>query len=145
MEQENIAEKLARRFFTRDPFTLARSINRIVIEAPLVGVRGYYQQVKKNHILYVDSRLEGFERQFVCAHELGHSILHPHLNSIFLDSRTQFRKAKYEQEADRFALDLLIPDEQLAEFINMPAQNIAEMFGVNEDLIRQKVYQMKIN
>ncbi len=134
MAQENIADKLANQFYTRDPFVLAKALNRIVIETPLVGVRGYYQRIKKSHIIYIDSGLNEFERQFVCAHELGHSVLHPQLNAIFMDSCTHFKKAKYEIEADRFAIDLLIPCERYADYFCMSVPDIADALVICEDL-----------
>lgn len=143
MEKENIADRLARRFFTRDPFVLARELNRIVIEAPLIGIRGYYQRVMKSHIIYVHNSLNEFERQFVCAHELGHSVLHPHLNAIYMDSCTHFKKAKYEIEADRFAIDLLMPCERFADNFNMSAPDIAEALGICEDLANYCAIRMQ--
>ena len=144
MSQNSVADKLAKRFFTRDPFVLAEAMNRIVVEKPLNGIRGYYQHVKRCHIIYVSDRLHGFERQFVCAHELGHSILHANFNAMFFDSHTHFVKAKYETEADRFALDLVLPDDLFAEYMEMPVAYIANMFGVNEALIESRFIQLGI-
>lgn len=143
MKQSSIADKLAKRFFTRDPFVLADAMDRIVLERPLFDIRGYYQRIKKCHIIYISDRLRGFEKQFVCAHELGHSILHSDINAIFFDSCTHFVKEKYETEADRFALDLIMPDDRFAEYMEMSSYDVADALCVSEDLIRYRMIQMK--
>ena len=143
MNQSSIADKLAKRFFTRDPFVLARAMDRIVVERPLRGVRGYYQHMEKCHMIFVSDKLSGFERQFVCAHELGHSILHADINAIFFDGHTHFVKEKYETEADRFALDLIMPDDRFSEYMGMSSYDVADALCVSEGLIRSRMIQMK--
>jgi len=137
-----IADKLADRFFTRDPFALAVALDRVVFSVPLDGMRGFYQRYKRNHFIYVDSRLEGFQRQFVCAHELGHSLLHGGMNTVFLDSRTHFVHKKYETEADRFAIDLLLPADSFVDYRNMGVMDIANSLELPEDLIIYRLNQL---
>lgn len=45
-------------------------------------------------------------QRFICAHELGHLILHPIKNTLYSVS-------KIEVEANIFAVELLVPDESL--------------------------------
>ncbi|MGE7091255.1 ImmA/IrrE family metallo-endopeptidase [Lysinibacillus sp. NPDC048646] len=47
----------------------------------------------------------------MCAHELGHAILHPDENTAFLKKNTLFSTDKIEIEANTFAVELLLPDE----------------------------------
>ncbi len=58
MDTKPLATRLARYHGTRDPVRIARALDYI----------------------YVDNRLPGYERRWVCAHELGHSLLHQGLN-----------------------------------------------------------------
>ena len=44
----------------------------------------------------------------VCAHELGHAVLHTHANTPFLRKNTFFSVDKLEIEANTFAALLLI-------------------------------------
>ncbi|MBS6382501.1 MAG: ImmA/IrrE family metallo-endopeptidase [Veillonella dispar] len=53
---------------------------------------------------------------FVCANELGHTILHPNINTPFLRKHTLFSIDKIERQANAFAVELLLPDEFLAEY-----------------------------
>ena len=88
MDMKRLAERLVKRFGTRDPFRIAEELGYIIIYTPLVGVRGFYQYLKRCHIIYLDSELDEDTTRFVCAHELGHSLLHRGLNRIFMDTRT---------------------------------------------------------
>ncbi|WP_418534933.1 ImmA/IrrE family metallo-endopeptidase [Gallintestinimicrobium sp.] len=54
------------------------------------------------------------EQRFACTHELGHVPLHPDANTPFLTKYTYLSVDKYEIEANKFALELLIPDELLS-------------------------------
>jgi len=145
MSQRNVADKLASQFLTRDPFELARSLNRTVVERELADVRGLCLLAKKQYFLFIDPRLEGFERDFVCAHELGHSILHGGINTGFLESKTRFVRAKYETEADHFALDLILPDDRFAEYINMPLPDIAAALGLSGELVEYRMHQAQMH
>lgn len=46
---------------------------------------------------------------------------------------------KQERQADEFAAHLLIPEEELQKAKGMAVWEIAEQFGVGEDLVRQRV------
>ncbi len=50
------------------------------------------------------------EKKYICAHELGHALLHTEMSiSFFIENSLQV-KNKYEIEADKFAAELLIGD-----------------------------------
>ena len=51
------------------------------------------------------------EARVVCAHELGHVLLHPKLNRIYLDTSTFVCERKLENEVNAFAVCLLYPDD----------------------------------
>lgn len=55
-------------------------------------------------------------RKFVCAHELGHALLHPGINTPFLKASTLFSVNKLEREANEFAVELLLPDDLIKEY-----------------------------
>lgn len=67
----------------------------ILVYAPLNGVRGFYQYFQRNHIIYIDENLSDSEKRFVCAHELGHMLLHKKANALFMDTHTFFNTEKY--------------------------------------------------
>lgn len=59
-----------------ESFEIVRGLNVILVDAPLSGVRGFYQYFQRNHIIYLDETLSEQERTLVLAHELGHLFLH---------------------------------------------------------------------
>ena len=73
----------------------------------LVGGRGFYQYLKRCHIIYLDSELDEATARFVCGHELGHSLMHRGLNRIFMGARTLFVTGRYETEANQFSVVLV--------------------------------------
>ena len=139
MNVKRLATALSRKHETRNPFQLARSMGFHVIQTPLEGVRGFYQRIKRCHIIYIDNRLEECEAAFVCAHEIGHSMLHKGMNRIFMDTNTYMATSRYEWEADRFAVDLLFDDCDLRGLIDHSTPSIAECLGVS---VRLAEYRM---
>ena len=130
------ANSLIRKFGTTDPFKIAENLDYIVVELPLKGVRGFHQYIKRNHIIYIDDSLSEEDRHWVCAHELGHIFLHPHLNKLFMANHTYNVQSKYEQEADKFAACLCYPADVLAEeYDGCTTAQIAEILGLPLPLI----------
>lgn len=144
MKERDIVRRLINRYRTRDPFELATFLDREVIPIPLKGVRGFYQYFQRNHLIYIDEELSGTIRNFVCCHELAHSILHADLNAVFLDSRTCFVTKKFEISADRFAADLLIPDDIVAEYANYSLHDLSAIWGVREEALRYRFENAQI-
>lgn len=134
MDCKRIAASLVRKFRTRDPFRLADALGYVVICTPLQGIRGFYQYVQRCYVIYIDSGLEELEARFVCAHEIGHALMHRGYNRIFMDSHTYFPTNKYEIEANRFAVDFLYDDEDLRDFLEHPVQLAADCMGVSTEL-----------
>ena len=134
MDSRRLALSLARKYKTRDPFRIAEAMGYTIIFTPLVGVRGFYQFMKRCHIIYLDDSLDENEARFVCAHELGHSLLHRGFNRIFMDTRTLMRTGRYEREADRFAADLIYDDADLQDFLQLPLPTAAACLGLSEDV-----------
>lgn len=139
MDIKRLAERLVRKFGTRDPFKIAEELDYTIIYTPLVGVRGFYQYLKRCHIIYLDSELDDNTARFVCAHELGHSILHRGLNRIFMDTRTFIVTGRYEKEADRFAIDLLHSDEDLQPYLSRSCDCAAAYMGVSAQLAEYRM------
>lgn len=139
MDIKRLAERLMRKFGTRDPFRIADELGYTIIYTPLVGVRGFYQYLKRCHIIYLDSELDDNTACFVCAHELGHSILHRGLNRIFMDTRTFIVTSRYETEANRFAVDLLHSDEDLQPYLSRGYECAAAYMGVSVQLAEYRM------
>ena len=56
-----------------------------------------------------------------------------------MDTYTHFRSARYENEANRFAVFLLFSDEELEEIAQYPVEQIACIMGVPPDLAEYRM------
>lgn len=132
-------DKLVRKYKTRDPFEMIKGMNVILVLYPLDGVRGFYQYFQRNNIIYIDESLSEHDKFFVLAHEIGHMILHKKSNAIFMDTRTQFRTSRYETEANKFAMELLISDDSLSEYNEYAIDKLSLIFGYHKKLIELRL------
>lgn len=139
MDIKRLVNSLVRKHKTRDPFEIIENLNAIVVFHPLQGVRGFYQYFQRNNIIYIDETLSEYEQRLVCAHELGHMLLHKKSNAIFMDSRTQLNTTKYEIEADRFAMNLIMPDEEIEEHLELTTAQFSRLFGYSKKLIELRM------
>ena len=131
-----LAQKLMRRYHTNDPFELCECLDYIVLMVPLKGIRGFYQKSLRNHLIYINDSLPFHIQRCVCAHELGHALMHNSSNRIYLDNHTYQVTGKYERAADRFAAALLCPEkEELEQYEGFSAEQLASVFGVPVDLV----------
>lgn len=134
-----IVSRLVRRYGTRDPFEIARLRHIILITEPLGSIRGYYSCSYRHQVIHLNSDLEENQLRFTCAHELGHAILHPKANTPFLRQNTLFPISRYEWEASRFAVCLLIDDSTLEEYDGCTIPQLAQAFGVSPELIAYRL------
>lgn len=132
-------QSLVKKYRTTDPFEMIDGMNAIVVYYPLEGIRGFYQYFKRNNIIYIDERLPHHEQAFVLAHEMGHMFLHRTANAIFMDTRTHFNTRKFELQADKFAMELLLPDEFLLENWQFTTGQLSRLTGYSEYLIRLRM------
>ncbi|MBU5250552.1 ImmA/IrrE family metallo-endopeptidase [Lysinibacillus capsici] len=126
---------------TNDSFIIARQMNINIIEHDLhEDIYGFYRYVRRNKFIFINSNLAEHKKKFVCEHELGHVILHPEVNTPFMRSNTYFSIDKIEHQANRFAIELAIPDELLQEYIleRMTLFDIANLHHVPVELIKLK-------
>lgn len=142
MDIKKLADSLARKYKSRDPFEIISNLNVILVFYPLHGVKGFYQYFQRNNIIYIDEALSVQEKRFVCAHELGHMFLHKRANAIFLDSRTQLNTTKYENEADKFAINLLIADDTIQMHLDYTTEQLSRALGYNKKLIDLRLQEI---
>lgn len=144
MDIHDLAEKIVKKYNTRNPFEIISARNTILIYAPLVDIRGFYQYFQRNHIIYIDENLPDKEKMFVCAHELGHMLMHKKANAVYMDTKTCFNTDKYEIEANQFAAELLIPDEIITDNYNMTTEQISRLLGYEQALIELRLKSYNI-
>ena len=130
-------EDLCKKHNTRNPFELADLLKVYVVQWDLNNeINGFYQYEKRNQIIYINNNLPYEQQHVVCAHELGHAVLHKKSSVPFMRANTLFSIDKIEREANRFAAELLIPDESFRELNNM--YEIASLHDVPLELVKLK-------
>lgn len=108
--------KLLKTHNTNDPFELARSLGTVIIFLDLGDTYGFHRCYKRVKTIVINSELTEWLKRYVCAHELGHAILHSNLNTAFLKKNTFYSIAKIEREANEFAVNLLLYDKGLEDY-----------------------------
>lgn len=144
MNTKVIAEAMAKKYQTRNPFDLAAARDIIVLFEPLGNIMGFYNRCYRQGFIHINQDLDGYLSTFTCAHELGHSILHPKVNTPFLRKHTMFSVDRLEQEANRFAVDFIYGDEELRDFVERPVLDVASYMGVPIDLAKYRINSVKI-
>ncbi len=139
MDIKNIVKDLAYKHGTHDPFALCKSLNILVLFRNLESVRGIYFYDLRKRIIYINYNLASYLKRQVAAHELGHAILHKNQNTFFCDNQTYMNTNKIEIEADTFAAELLIDDDQLLHLNGYSIDQISKSFGVQKRLVEYKI------
>ena len=120
---------------TNDPFEIATIQNIQVVPWNLhKEINGFYKYDRRNKYIFVNNNLSEEMQRFVCAHELGHAILHPRANTPFLRANTFFSVDRIEVEANTFAVHLLVHDEDFK--IYETKQQILQANGIPEMMER---------
>lgn len=139
MDIPELVESLVEKFETRDPFKILEGLRVLLVFYPLNDVNGFYQYFQRNDLIYIDEKLSEREALFVCAHELGHMLMHKKSNAVFLDSRMHFNTCKYELEANRFAMHLLITNNDIEDNLEYTIEQFFRLFGYGKKLIELRL------
>lgn len=100
--------KIMRVHKTNCPFQISAGHNIDVWFADLgIGTRGMYRKTMRRKYIVINQDLDEVWRRVICAHELGHAILHPAISRFWMDEHTYFNAGRYERQANRFAVHLL--------------------------------------
>ena len=140
---KNCVRKLIKKYGTSDPYQLVKELNVILLYVPLKSVNGFYNYYKRNHLIYLSDTLSEVECRRVLAHELGHLILHCKVNAIALSTHTSLGVERYENEADMFASELLISDEDILDNPNLTIKQLACLTGTEEKHVKHKLLGLK--
>lgn len=132
MKIKEITTKLIKKHKTNNPFSIAAERNILIKYADLGDTYGLFINSNRFKFININNRLDDQLQRFVCAHELGHAILHPRANTPFLKKNTLYSIDKIEVEANTFAVELLLPDYEIDNFkeTNMTIQEVAAIYGL---------------
>ena len=141
---KKIVKELVDECGTNNPFEIAEAKKIYVFERDLhEEIFGFYKYIRRNKFIYINSNLKKEQKIFTCSHELGHSVVHPGISTPFLKRKTLFSIDKIENEANRFAVELLLSDNAIYEHrnTNLTINEIASIYGVPEEVARLKNFE----
>jgi Zn-dependent peptidase ImmA (M78 family) len=141
MRIRDTVKLLIAKYKSSDPFEIAKLRNILIFNWSLGNIFGYYTTRRRVQMIYLNTDIrDDYLRRFVCAHELGHAILHPKVNTPFMRQNSLFSVSKIEHEANEFAVELTIPDEALYEYQGscLTVQEVATTYGVPQELAHLK-------
>lgn len=143
MEERYTVLKIVRKYGTRSPYDLANAMKIMIHRDDLGDIKGYYcKAYRTKHIVLNNSLMKGPEENFVLSHELGHAVLHPDVNTPFLRTKTYLSVDKLEVQANKFAMELLIPDVMIREYImghKYTTDMLARLLGYQRELIELRL------
>lgn len=141
MRIKETVEGLCKKYDTRDPFQLVDDTGGVLLFENLGSTHGYYSHCYGQKFIHVNNRLDKQQQIVTCAHELGHSILHPDVSTPYLKANTLFSVNKLEIQANNFMVQLLITDDDLIEFFaaGLSSYQIANIYGLPVILIEHKI------
>lgn len=120
---------------TGDPFSLAAGLGIDVDSADLGELKGFYVVYGTGRYIVINHHLDEHMARLVLAHEIGHDILHRDIAANGgLGERSFFdMTSKPEKEANIFAAELLISDEDMIELgeRGMTVEEAAKELGVH--------------
>ncbi|ASA20233.1 ImmA/IrrE family metallo-endopeptidase [Paenibacillus donghaensis] len=124
--------QLIKKHRTNNPFEIASQRKVLVLYELLGDMLGYYNSSRRLKMIHINNESSQQDQRFTCAHELGHVILHPDVNTPFLRRHTLYSVDRIERQANQFAVELLMPDELLYEskHTDFTLQEAAVLYGI---------------
>lgn len=116
----SFAHGIARKYGTHDPFAIAAALGIRVYITKLGGLKGFCGIVADFYCIFINESLTQEMQKMVCAHELGHCLLHSD-NLKAGETYTEYNIAanlnRSEYEANSFAAFFLIDDSEMLDYL----------------------------
>jgi len=96
------------------------------------------REVKQGRWIGIAENLPPSERRYLISHALAHHLLHCG-NQLSFRSWQKNYCIRQEREADCCAAHILIPEDELDRKASLPVWEIAEHFGVTEEVVQQRM------
>lgn len=142
------AADAVRQYGMRDPFTLAREMHIELLVRELGTLKGFYKDVYGTPFIFLSRHLSRGEATLVCAHELGHHLLHRQFAAFGFEEVSVFSPAsRREYEANLFAAELLLDTKAVfdAARAGCTAAQIAAELGADVRLLELKLAAMGLS
>jgi Zn-dependent peptidase ImmA (M78 family) len=130
MNIKRIVKELIKKHNTNDPFHLCECLDIVLKFENLGSLLGYCDSHYRIRTIHINQNVPSTLQRFICAHELGHAILHHDINIPFLRAHTYYCTDKVEIQANMFAVELLLSDELIMDHRDTNLHNLARTVGL---------------
>ena len=144
----SVANTIFRTYEHRRPERIAKEAGILIIPAPFKKQKGAYKVIERQPIVFINDSLHPVVREIVFGHELGHHFLHRE-EAIQAGGFQEFnlfdmRESRMEYEANLFAAQLMLPDDEIKEYIykGFDIHQIARAMRSDINLVAIKVAEL---
>ena len=138
-----LVRKTIEKYNTRNPFEICREAGIGVKFKDIGNLKGFYSVINKRTYIVINDSISDKEAELVCAHELGHHLLHDYLadNPVIREISFCDPQTRPELEANVFAAD------EMLELVNSDytLKQIAAILGYDLNIVKIKLKYMGIN
>jgi Zn-dependent peptidase ImmA (M78 family) len=147
-EARKKALSLVKRYGTDNPFELARCLGvEVRYSDSFHKLKGMYTVIARNRFIFLGLQNGEEMNRIVCAHELGHDQLHREAAKVgpMQEFALWDRSSEMEYEANVFAANLLLSDEEMLSYIaaGKSCGEIASLTANDPNLVALKVACLK--
>lgn len=126
------ANKIIRKYGTRDPVRLAEELNITVVPRNFKRQKGVYTVIERNRFVFIKADLHPVMRAIVLLHEIAHDQLH-RSEAVSAGGFQEFNifdmtNKRMEYEANVFAAQVSLPDDEILDYI-MQGYDIEQIAG----------------
>lgn len=142
------ARRLVRWCDTRDPFQIAKELGiHVIYDCNFQALKGMYKIIQRSRFIFINGNLNNRNKRMVCAHELGHDRFHRHFakTTALQEFMLYDMQSRPEYEANIFASELLIGDDEIFELIKEERDiyHIANELGEDMNLVLIKIDELR--
>lgn len=146
MDIRRLVKYLIKKYKTNNPFEIAGYLNYFVYYFDFKKdiTKGIFLRDEGNSFIFINKYLDDTYKVFTAAHELGHGLMHRKMNFYYVRDYTFYSNDKYEIEANIFAAELLISDEDILEFRYgaYTFDDAAHLLGIPKLFVEAKYYSL---
>ncbi len=148
MDAVRKANRIFRMYDERVPERIARQAGIMVMPQPFKQQKGAYTVIERQPIILIKEDLPYSMRQIVIGHELGHHYLHraevAQCGTFREFNIFDMQNNRMEYEANIFAAQLMLPDDEILEYIynGFNVEQIARAMKSDINLVALKVSEI---
>jgi Zn-dependent peptidase ImmA (M78 family) len=144
-------KRIREKYDESDPVRLAKAMGILLLYEPMGdqpnACKGFYLCQSRTQVITVNSSLSRELQRIILCHELGHAALHRKASGVreFHDFQLFDETSVYEYEANIFAADFLMEDDQVLSLLNDDISffGAAAALGVPPELLDFKFRVLK--